>query len=709
MKRKIVYMGIPYFMGLFLASFLNKGFDFSIMLLILVGMLSLKYISRFTNKEIIVCTISFIIAFSWYRVYQVFSYEKVVSHHGQAIMFSGKVNDITEYSGDKSRYLLKGKINSRYNAKVLYYGDSDTINNGDEITITGTVRVFENKYIFSAKDYYKAKGVFLQFDEIETAELIPNNNFSVINVIIKYREKILHKINQILPNEEGDFLIGMLFGDKSGLSDSTQSMLYRTGIGHIMSVSGLHIVIVSSCLYFLLNRTGLKGWQKFLIIEIAIMLFVICSGMSMSVIRAFIMITLTGSSILFFRKADILNSLCIAIIIITLPNPFVIRDASFLLSVSGVFGIGVFAQYMTKNMQIEKRGQRLIKGFIVFSLVSLFVFPVSLLYFNETSIVSPIGNLILIPLCTIALICGLLVTMTGGIAIIAYPLLVIAGICCKIILGVSYILASIKYTHISLGYKFLSVSIILLTVFVIITFILFKKPKPIAISICISMLILIFENTIYRINQRDILKIAVLGSGKNAAVVISYNNSVDIIDMTGGNNSVDYVSKYIKSNGFNEINTLCVVNQPYQSMISYEEALKLEKVNNVIFPLGTYLLEGVRVCNNEVRISDFNGTNIRYNNYEINFLSANCIEIKYNNFILKCFNGEIDAEATVCVNYGKYIEQNFNCAYLIIMDDVDASTIGDTVFIGENNFLIEVNYEGKVNVRRMLNGEFKYK
>ena len=72
------------------------------------------------------------------------------------------------------------------------------------------------------------------------------------------------------------------------------------------------------------------------------------------------------------------------------------------------------------------------------------------------------------------------------------------------------------------------------------------------------------ESTIYRISQRDILKIAVLGSGTNAAVVVSHNGSVDIIDMTGGNKSVDYVSKYIKGSGFNEINTLCIVNRPYQ-------------------------------------------------------------------------------------------------------------------------------------------------
>ena len=94
----------------------------------------------------------------------------------------------------------------------------------------------------------------------------------------------------------------------------------------------------------------------------------------MSVIRAFIMITLTGSSVLFYRRSDVLNSLCIAVIIITLPSPFVIRDASFLLSVSGAFGIGVFAQYMTKGMPDEKGSQKLIKIIIAFSLVTLFVF-----------------------------------------------------------------------------------------------------------------------------------------------------------------------------------------------------------------------------------------------------------------------------------------------------------------------------------------------
>lgn len=704
MKRKIVYVGIPYFTGLFFASFLNKSYDFSVMIIVLAGIFVLKYVSKFSSKELVVCTISFIMAFSWFRVYQAFSYEKVVSYDGEVVTFSGEISSVTEYGDDKSSYLLEGKINSKHNAKILYYGDSAMIDRSDEITVVGTVKMFENKYTFSAKDYYDAKGIFLQFDKVETVELSHNNDFSITNAVLKYRENILHRIKQILPNEEGDILIGILFGDKSGLSDSTQTTLFRTGIGHVMSVSGLHVVILSSFLYLLLNRTGFKNWQKFLIIEIAMVLFAICSGLSMSVIRAFIMITLTGGSVLFFRKADVLNSLCIAVIIITLPSPFIIRDASFLLSVSGAFGIGVFAQYMTKDMPVEKRSQRLVKNIIAFSLVTLFVLPISMLFFNETSIVSPIANLILIPLCNVALICGLLVTITGGVGIFAYPLLTVAGICCKIVLGVSYILGKIEYTHISLGYKFLTISIIMLTAFVAVTFILFKKPKFIAISICISMLILISESAIYRISQRDILKIAVLGSGTNAAVVVSYNGSVDIIDMSGGNKSVDYVSKYIKSNGFSEINTLCILNYPYQSMTAYDEMLKLEKVNNVILPIGTYLLDGVEVCDNESKMSDFDGMNISYNYYEIGFLNTDCIEIKYNDFTLKCFNGETSTDATVCVNYGKYVEQNFNCAYLAIMDKVVDTVSDNTTFIGENNLLFEVDYDGNINVRRLENG-----
>lgn len=704
MKRKIVYVGIPYFIGLFLASFLDKNYDFSIMLLILAGILVLKYVSKFTNKEIIVCAISFIIAFSWFRIYQGFTYEKVVSCTGEKVTFSGKISFITEYTGDKSCYLLKGKLNSRYNAKVLYYGDSVVIDRGDEIKIVGTVKRFENKYTFNAKDYYEAKGIFLQFDEVETVELTQNDDFSIINVILKYRENILHRIKQILPNEEGDILIGILFGDKSGLSDSTQTTLYRTGIGHVMSVSGLHVVILATFLYLILNLIALKNWHKFLIIEIAIALFTVCSGMSMSVIRAFIMITLTESSVLFYRRSDVLNSLCIAVIIITLPSPFVIRDASFLLSVSGAFGIGVFAQYMTKGMPDEKGSQKLIKIIIAFSLVTLFVFPISILFFDETSIISPIANLILIPLCNVALICGLLVTVTGGVNIFAYPLLTVAGICCKIVLRVSHALGRIEYTYISLGYKYLSVSIIMLTVFVAATFVLFKKPKFVAVSIGISMLILVVESTIYRISQRDILKIAVLGSGTNAAVVVSHNGSVDIIDMTGGNKSVDYVSKYIKGSGFNEINTLCIVNRPYQGMTAYDEMLKLEKVNNVIMPSGTYLLDGVKICGNEVMMSDYDGMNISYDNYKIDFYNTDCIEIKYNDFTFKCFNGETDSDATVCVNYGKYVKQNFNCAYLVILDVVDENILDNTTFIGENNLLFEVDFDGNIKVRRLENG-----
>ena len=48
-------------------------------------------------------------------------------------------------------------------------------------------------------------------------------------------------------------------------------------------------------------------------------------------------------------------------------------------------------------------------------------FPVTLLYFREVSVASPIANLLLVPICSLMLMLSLAIFLTGGVGIIAKP------------------------------------------------------------------------------------------------------------------------------------------------------------------------------------------------------------------------------------------------------------------------------------------------
>jgi ComEC/Rec2-related protein len=525
-----------------------------------------------------------------------------------------------------------------------------------------------------------------------------------MNAILKFRDNIINKIKTILTGEEGDALTGILFGSKAGLDDNTQTALFRSGIGHVMSVSGLHVVILSAVVMLILKRLSASKTMIFAAIEISCILLAICSGMAMSVLRALLMVTLSASAVIFKRRADVFNSLCLSVIILTMGNPFVIRDASFLLSVVGTYGIGVFAPYVTSGIKGESKTAGLMKNIIALLCVTVIILPVTIMYFSETSVVSPLANLLLIPLCNLALVCGIIVVITGGISIIAYPVLFIGGLCCKIVISVSEFAAKLEYAHIPLGYDFIKVSIVVLSIFVVFTYAIFKRRMYTVTSIMLSITILLGESIGFNVLQKDKLSIAILGKGTNATLVVSGNGSADIIDLSSADKNQDYVNTYLKSKGISHINNLFIVNSPYQNMTSFSKTMEFEKVDNVVLPTDTYVFDGVKICGKIPSFSDFNDVNIKYHNYTIKISDGGFVEIIFNKFDFKCYQKKSYGDAAVCVNYGNSIPQNVKCAYLVLLDKTDGYTENNSTFIGENNLLFEADNKGSINVRRLKSG-----
>ena len=97
----------------------------------------------------------------------------------------------------------------------------------------------------------------------------------ISNYFKKCSENVSGEIMKRLPNEYGGFIVSMLLSDKSGLDEDTRTSLYRCGTGHIMAVSGLHLVILMSLLSVFLSFFGLSGKIRFLISEFFIIVFFI--------------------------------------------------------------------------------------------------------------------------------------------------------------------------------------------------------------------------------------------------------------------------------------------------------------------------------------------------------------------------------------------------------------------------------------------------
>ncbi|MBQ7046160.1 MAG: ComEC/Rec2 family competence protein [Oscillospiraceae bacterium] len=633
MKRKLVYAGAAWAAGLLTAAMSVQ--IFAALAVALLTAFLFKTLVRFNLKSIIFMLVTFVIAFGYYRVYDYTVYNKIIEYSGKSISYSGRITDINNKAGDKSFYTLSGEINDSVNASLMLYTDSVVAEVGDTLSFECIPQIPENNYLFNSRDYYKAKGSYLVAYSAEKMTINPCT-FSVRNLLFDFRESVSSAIEMAIPEKESAMLKGMLFGDKTGFEEDDKSILYRVGIGHVTAVSGFHLVLFCSVISFVLKRFNLGKTAQFIATEFMMLLFVMCCGMSPSVLRSFIMMTLINLAPLFFRYTDSLNSICIAVIMLTLPNPFVILNQSFLLSVSGALGMGVFGRYMTKNIHATgmagKVGKKLLHMLCVFVVTA----PVSAFLTGEVSFISPLTNLVLVPLCMVALV----ISMAGALLFWFDTEIIFktAGTICSFVLNISDFLNKIRFIYGRLGGDFVPYVLAVMVMLCVAGYLIFRNRKFCAglIAVCMSSLFII--SAVYSLSDRDTMKIALLGKNDAEVIVVVKNNSADIIDVTGEYKNSQYAEKYVRELGISRINNLIMIENTSYSMAAYNNRFSLFDVGNVVVPSGTYINNDYIICGCKPKFSDFSVWSADYGEYRIS-VDNEKITAEYGTFALRYENG----------------------------------------------------------------------
>lgn len=520
-------------------------------------------------------------------MYDYHVYGNIVRYDGSEVTVSGVISSVSIHSGDTACYEIKGLINGETKAEIRCFGMSRACDIGDIVVVKGKINKPENTYIFKSEDYYKSKGFYLEMSYPESIEITDGNGYFIKRTLMKYREYIYDRMFKYLSYNNGQMSIvkAMLFGDKSSIDDTTKTLLYRAGIGHIMAVSGVHLTVISSVLWFVLCRIPINKYFRFLLLLCFVGIFVVLAGAANSVIRAAIMLIIVYGGNLFNRRADVMNSLGIAAVLLTIGCPFVVRDASFMLSFAGVIGISEAAPAVISLIEDKIQLDEFPKSFIVSAVVSVIVFPVSFLYFDEVSIMSPLSNVMLMPFCTIILICGMVVACTGGVSFIAFPVMKICGMCCSIVRVVASAIGNITYSYIPMGYDFIgkmiigSILIVLLITAVKKKVSAFLLSSTVVFSVCITIIMCV------RFVPSDYITAVVFSDGKGASsLVIHDNRSASVIDLRRGGRTHEYIKKYLNRQGIFIIDMLSMNVDDNTSAVMYKTNFDLFDIRTLVLP-----------------------------------------------------------------------------------------------------------------------------
>lgn len=681
-----------YLSGLFFASFFTDLRHLLIPAGIFLVFVLVGKQKGLSANDFAIVAVSFALSFMSGEIYTHFVYNNIVSYDGTEGNFSGVVEDYDCYDKDKARYILKGKINGECKAKVSFYSDNLDVHYGDTVNIGScTFKKMSGDYLFDSESYYKSDRIFLTAENADNI-VTENNNFRKIrNFLMNHRENIISDFRIVLGDDCGGFLAGMVFGEKSTLDGSVKTSLYRMGTGHVMAVSGLHISVMAMFVMLILNFLKVNKFLSFGFVNIFMAFMVTMANYPVSAIRALIMVDIAFSAKLFLRENDTFNSLAIAVLLICLENPYVIYSSGFLLSVSGTFGIGVFAPYMVKKLPDVTAYDRIIRLFITMLCTSIAVLPVSMIYFDEISLISPIANIFVVPMCSFCMVLGMIYTVTGFT-----PVLWSAGGIIKIILFVAEKVSELKFTYISCGNDVAVKIALICAVVVVMVKVATENRKYTAVSIALSVFVTACGSALYNNMNRDIFTVAVLGKGSNASVVVSYKSRNYVVDLNGHYKNPQYVGKYLSENGIRSVDCIFLADDIYSLYSSYYSELESTDIEKW-FITGN----AVPCKDGNFTFFDENGCQIENSDYTIRY-DGETLEIIFGESEM-CF---VSAKDSVPENNGLTVfygnipkNSEMICdGKSIYLDEKEAVSYQ---YAGMNNFKTEMSADGTYKIIEM--------
>ncbi len=317
---------------------------------------------------------------------------------------------------------------------------------GDRFTLVGSVRLPKAFDGFDYPAYLARQGIFASMVvEGDAGRLLDDvGGSAILRWGDRLRQGILRRLREALGTGAAGLAQGLLLGDRAALSDEVEGEFRRTGLMHVLAVSGLHLGIVLAGVWFGLRQLGARPRIAYPIVGASVLLVLWIVGPRVSLIRASLLFAFLGlGSVLadlgwiLRRTIDPLNGLAAAAVVLLAIDPGQLLDSGFQLSFAATAGILVVVSALFRrrwepwvDRLAARSGRlgRLVRPIVVSLVVSAAaqagVAPVVAWHFGTFHPFLILFNLIVVPLVTVALavgVPGVVLLGLGAPAVVVLP------------------------------------------------------------------------------------------------------------------------------------------------------------------------------------------------------------------------------------------------------------------------------------------------
>ena len=257
---------------------------------------------------------------------------------------------------------------------------------------------------------------------------------------------------RVLPEPEAGLAAGILIGLRDLVDRDLAAAFTTAGVSHVVAISGWNIAIVAAAVAAMAGRLGRR--RRSIVTVVAIVLYVAFAGGSPSVVRAALMAGVVLLARESGRAGRATAALGWAATLLLLSDPGLIGDAGFQLSSLATAGLIAWATPLTQWIATLGRGR--VPGWLAESLgVSLAAqaatLPIILVAFGRLALLSPLVNLVVVPLVAPAMAAGIVALGAGALVMGGAPVVVgavlaaPAWVILRILVGVVEIAASLPF------------------------------------------------------------------------------------------------------------------------------------------------------------------------------------------------------------------------------------------------------------------------
>lgn len=337
----------------------------------------------------------------------------------------GNVTKVLPVRHDRTRLILKvtqlrdnnRAISVMGHIRVTVSEELPDIVQGTRLAFNSRIRSFRNFKNPGGFDYRRHMAFQQVFGSAfvvtDRLQIVANDATPKDSFLSQYRMQARTAIEQLPDIQAQAIMKALLIGDRQAVTPDLRRMFNRSGVGHLLAISGLHIGIVGGLVFFVFYR-GLnwfsfileRGWGRRAATVMSfgpIFFYAILAGLSPATQRALIMVLAFMTTYFVHKDGDTLNFLALAAILMLFWYPPALFSISFQLSFAAVFWIilGLSACKVEPALIVNWRFilRRRVKTFAQVTFwATVGTLPLAMRYFQEVSLIGLLVNCLLVPL-----------------------------------------------------------------------------------------------------------------------------------------------------------------------------------------------------------------------------------------------------------------------------------------------------------------------